>query len=151
MVDFNRRDFRDDFDYTPLYLRYNTGRRVSTNGREFAELLESLCGNWPVPVQSLSLVGHSMGGLVIRSACQYARDGRKSWPQTLKRVVCLGTPHHAPLERAGHAFEHAMKYVPYAEPMLFGKLRSVGIKDLRHGNLLGDPQVHQQVIDCFTR
>ncbi|MCB1729217.1 MAG: alpha/beta fold hydrolase [Halieaceae bacterium] len=130
---------RDDFNFTPLYLRYNTGRHISTNGRELAALLEQLCSNWPVPVKTLSLVGHSMGGLVIRSACQYAQREENTWPQTLKRVVCLGTPHHgSPLERAGHAFDQAMQYVPYAEPMLFGKLRSVGIKDLRHGNLLDE-------------
>ena len=130
---------RDDFGFTPLYLRYNTGRHISTNGRQLAGMLDRLCGNWPVPVQSLSLVGHSMGGLVIRSACQYARETQESWPQLLRRVVCLGTPHHgSPLERAGHTFEQYMKYVPYAEPMLFGKLRSVGIKDLRHGNLLDE-------------
>ena len=54
-------------------------------------------------------------------------------------MVCLGTPHHgSPLEKAGHAFETAMKKLPYAEPMLFGKLRSAGIKDLRHGALLDE-------------
>ena len=129
----------DDFGYTPLYLRYNTGRHISTNGREFAAMLETLCDNWPVPVQSISLIGHSMGGLVIRSACRYAQLEHNAWLGQLRRVVCLGTPHHgSPLEQAGHAFEQVMRHVPYAEPMLFGKLRSVGIKDLRHGNLMDE-------------
>ncbi len=127
---------RDDLGYTPLYLRYNTGRHISTNGRQFSQLLQQLCAAWPVPVQSVSLVGHSMGGLVIRSACWYAQGEQSPWLQQLQRVVCLGTPHHgSPLEKAGHAFESAMKKIPYAEPMLFGRLRSVGIKDLRHGAL----------------
>jgi pimeloyl-ACP methyl ester carboxylesterase len=127
---------RDDLGYTPLYLRYNTGRHISTNGRQFGQMLEELCECWPVPVSSISLIGHSMGGLVIRSACWYARHNRAGWLQRLQRVVCLGTPHHgSPLEKAGHAFETAVQKIPFAEPMLFGRLRSVGIKDLRHGAL----------------
>ncbi len=130
---------QEDLGYTPVYLRYNTGRHISTNGQQFAQLLEELCTGWPVPVQSISLLGHSMGGLVIRSACWYAQCNGGTWLQQLKRVVCLGTPHHgSPLEKAGHAFESTMRKIPYAEPMLFGKLRSVGIKDLRHGALLDE-------------
>jgi hypothetical protein len=80
-----------------------------------------------------------MGGLVIRSACSYAEHNQAQWLQSLRRVVCLGTPHHgSPLEKAGHAFETAMTKLPHAEPMLFGKLRSAGIKDLRHGALLDE-------------
>jgi pimeloyl-ACP methyl ester carboxylesterase len=121
---------------TPLYLRYNTGRHISTNGQEFAQLLQRLRDAWPVPVESISLVGHSMGGLVIRSACWYARRTGARWLDQLQRIVCLGTPHHgSPLEKAGHAFESVMQKIPYAKPMLFGKLRSAGIKDLRYGAL----------------
>lgn len=130
---------RDDLGYTPLYLRYNTGRHISTNGRQFAQMLQELCACWPVAVESVSLIGHSMGGLVIRSACRYAQREQAPWLQNLRRVVCLGTPHHgAPLEKAGHAFETAMQKIPYVEPLLFGRLRSVGIKDLRHGALLDE-------------
>ncbi|MEE4190184.1 MAG: hypothetical protein V2I66_01320, partial [Halieaceae bacterium] len=68
----------------PLYLRYNTGRHISTNGRELAELLDALCARWPVPVESLSLVGHSMGGLVIRSACWYAERANMPWLSDLQ-------------------------------------------------------------------
>ncbi len=125
--------------FTPLYLRYNTGRHISTNGQEFAGLLEALCAAWPVPVESVSLVGHSMGGLVIRSACWYAEQQEASWMSRLQRVVCLGTPHHgAPLERAGHALDLAMRRIPYVEPLAFGRHRSAGIKDLRFGNLLDE-------------
>lgn len=130
---------RDDLGYSPLYLRYNTGRHISTNGQQFAQMLQALCDAWPVPVESVSLVGHSMGGLIIRSACWYAQSQQANWLPYLRRVVCLGTPHHgSPLERAGHAFESTLKKIPYAEPMLFGRVRSVGIKDLRHGALLDE-------------
>jgi len=125
--------------YTPLYLRYNTGRHISTNGRELSQLLQQLCDAWPVRVESLTLVGHSMGGLVIRSACCYADPDEASWLPHLRRVLFLGTPHHgAPLEKAGHFFDVAMRSIQYVEPLMFSKHRSAGIKDLRHGNLLDE-------------
>lgn len=141
-----------DLGYTPLYLRYNTGRHISTNGQEFTGLLQQLYDAWPVPVESFSLVGHSMGGLVIRSACWYAATQQHAWLPKLRRVVCLGTPHHgSPLERAGHALDTAMQKVPYLAPLAFGKHRSEGIKDLRHGNLLDedwqDIPAHQSRLD----
>lgn len=128
---------QDELGMTPLYLRYNTGRHISCNGQEFAELLAQLCEAWPVPIESLSLIGHSMGGLVIRSACHYAERDQRPWLQQLQRVVCLGTPHHgSPLEKAGHALDVIMQKTPYTEPLAFGRQRSAGIKDLRHGDLL---------------
>lgn len=130
---------QQELDVTPLYLRYNTGRHISTNGRELAGMLQALCEHWPVPIESLSLVGHSMGGLVIRSACWYGDQASGDWLASLRRVVCLGSPHHgAPLEKAGHALDLALQRIPYAEPLVFGKQRSAGIKDLRHGNLLDE-------------
>ena len=128
-----------ELDVTPVYLRYNTGLHISTNGRELAELLGRLCANWPVPVESLTLVGHSMGGLVIRSACWYAEQAEAHWLESLKNVLCLGTPHHgSPLEKAGHALDLALRRIPHANPMAVGRVRSAGIKDLRYGNLLDE-------------
>jgi pimeloyl-ACP methyl ester carboxylesterase len=130
---------QDEFGCTPLYLRYNTGRHISTNGQELAQQLQQLCQAWPVPVASLTLIGHSMGGLVIRSACWYAEQAQRPWLQQLRRVVCLGTPHHGShLEKAGHAFDLVMQKIPYTEPLAFGRRRSAGIKDLRHGDLLDE-------------
>jgi len=130
---------QDELGFTPLYLRYNSGRHISTNGQEFSELLEQLCAAWPVPVESLSLIGHSMGGLVSRSACWYATQEQSPWLDSLHRVVCLGTPHHgSPLEKAGHAFDLAMQRLPYTAPLAVGKGRSAGIKDLHHGDLLDE-------------
>jgi pimeloyl-ACP methyl ester carboxylesterase len=125
--------------YTPLYLRYNTGCHISTNGREFSQVLAELCDAWPVPVESLSLIGHSMGGLVIRSACHYAQAEKRAWVRGLKRILFLGTPHHgAPLEQAGHAFDRVVERLPYLAPLALGRHRSAGVKDLRHGNLLDE-------------
>jgi pimeloyl-ACP methyl ester carboxylesterase len=127
-----------DLGYTPLYLHYNTGRPIAVNGREFAESLEQLIAEWPVAVRDLVIVGHSMGGLVSRSACHHAGQARHSWPKKLKKVIFLGTPHHgAPLERAGNGLDMLLGVSPYSAPFAkLGKVRSAGIKDLRHGHLL---------------
>lgn len=127
-----------DFGCTPLYLHYNTGLHVSANGRDLAALLDRLVAQWPQPVEELTLIGHSMGGLVARSACHYAAQEQRAWLPRLARLVCLGTPHHgAPLERIGNWIETILHAVPYAAPFArLGMLRSAGITDLRHGNLL---------------
>jgi pimeloyl-ACP methyl ester carboxylesterase len=129
---------------TPVYLRYNTGRHISTNGQELAGLLQCLIDAWPVPVESLSLVGHSMGGLVIRSSCWYGNQAGRKWLDALRRIVYLGTPHHgSPVERAGHLFDLSMRSIQYVEPLMFGRRRSAGVKDLRYGNLLDEDWAEQ--------
>ena len=126
-----------DLGFTPLYLHYNSGRHVSENGREFAALLERLTAQWPVPLRELVIVGHSMGGLVARSACQHAGDARHAWLALLRKLVFLGTPHHgAPLERGGRLVDGTLGLSPYVRPFArLGKTRSAGITDLRYGNL----------------
>jgi pimeloyl-ACP methyl ester carboxylesterase len=126
-----------DLGYTPVYLHYNSGRHVSENGTDFADLLERLVAQWPLPVQELVIVGHSMGGLVARSACHQAMSARHSWPTALKKLVFLGTPHHgAALERGGHQVDMLFGISPYVAPFArLGKARSAGITDLRFGNL----------------
>jgi len=125
----------DEQGYLPLYLRYNSGLRIASNGRLLAEMLEALIGNWPAPLDELVIIGHSMGGLVARSACHHAREAGHSWPQTLRKLVFLGTPHHgAPLEQGGHGLDLVMQLSPYSRPFArLSKARSAGITDLRHG------------------
>ncbi|WP_374411821.1 esterase/lipase family protein [Hydrogenophaga sp.] len=123
---------------TPVYLRYNTGLHTSTNGRELASLLERLVAAWPVPLERITLVCHSMGGLVSRSAVQVARTAGLRWPTLLRELVFLSTPHHgAPLERAGHGVDLLLAATPFTAPFTrLGQLRSAGITDLRHGHVL---------------
>ena len=124
--------------FTPLYLHYNSGRHVSQNGRDFAALLQQLLHAWPVPVDELVILGHSMGGLVARSACHHAASaGSMAWLRSLTTLVCLGTPHHgAPLERGGRWLDLLLGLSPYVAPFArLGKARSAGITDLRFGNL----------------
>ena len=129
-----------DLDFTPVYLRYNSGLHVSTNGHEFASVLKSLLAAWPVQVESLVIVAHSMGGLVTRSAFHYGKKARHAWCKSLDKIVFLGTPHlGAPLERGGHWIDILLGATPYASPFAkLGKVRSAGITDLRHGSVLDE-------------
>jgi pimeloyl-ACP methyl ester carboxylesterase len=129
-----------DLGYTPVYLHYNTGLHVSSNGRAFAGLIEVLLEQWPVTVKELVIIGHSMGGLVARSACRYGALAGHDWPKRLRKLVFLGTPHHgAPLERGGHWVDVILGVSPYTAPFArLGKIRSAGVTDLRHGNLLDE-------------
>ncbi len=132
-----------DHGYTPLYLHYNSGRHVSTNGRELDTLLERLVAGWPVPIDELVLLGHSMGGLVSRSAIHYAEresGAPRVWRTKLTKLVCIGTPHHgAPLERGGNWLDVLLGVSRYSTPLArLGKLRSAGVTDLRFGNVLDE-------------
>lgn len=79
--------------FTPLYLNYNTGCHISCNGRELREQLQILVKTWPVEVKELTLVGHSMGGLAIRSACSYGDELNLPWPMLLRNALYLGPTH----------------------------------------------------------
>ncbi len=130
-------------DSTPLYLRYNSGLHVSQNGRELSGQLEQLVDQWPEPLEEISVLVHSMGGLLIRSALHLAQQQGLAWPAKLRNIVFLGTPHHgAPLERAGNWLDTLLGSTPYTAPLAqLGKLRSAGVTDLRYGLLLdGDWQ-----------
>jgi pimeloyl-ACP methyl ester carboxylesterase len=124
--------------YTPVSVRYNSGLHTSENGRELATRLEELVTHWPVEVEELTVLAHSMGGLLIRSATHVARREGLKWPNHLKNIVFLGTPHHgAPLEMAGNWVDTMLGSTPYTAPFsALGELRSAGITDLRFGHLL---------------
>jgi hypothetical protein len=129
-----------DLGYTPIYLHYNSGLHISINGREFGDLMEALIRAWPQPIEQLTIIAHSMGGLVARSACHYAALAGHAWPSRLDHLVFLGTPHlGAPLERAGAFADFLLEICPYTAPFArLGKARSAGIKDLRYGYLRDD-------------
>ena len=120
---------------TVLLVRYNTGLHVSTNGLALASLVESLVESWPVPVCQVDLVGHSMGGLVARSAVIAGRDAGHRWAEAAEHLVTLGTPHlGSPIEKGLALLSSSLRIVPESEPIGdFLDLRSSGIKDLRFG------------------
>jgi pimeloyl-ACP methyl ester carboxylesterase len=127
-----------DLGLTPVYVRYNSGRRISHNGRSLSELMESLVAAWPVEVNRVALVGHSMGGLVARSACHRAGEDGAGWVRLMRHSVSLGTPHMgAPLEQAVHVLSAGLAALPETEPLAnFLRRRSGGIRDLRRGSLV---------------
>jgi pimeloyl-ACP methyl ester carboxylesterase len=130
----------EELGCTVLYLRYNSGLHISQNGRAFSALLETLTEQWPCPLDDLTILGHSMGGLVARSACFHAAVQGHAWPKGLRKLVFLGTPHHgSPLERGGQRLDQVLDLSPYSAPLSrLGKARSAGIQDLRHGTITTD-------------
>jgi pimeloyl-ACP methyl ester carboxylesterase len=131
-----------DLGYTPIWVRYNSGLHISDNGARLAALLDQLVLAWPVPVQDLVLVGHSMGGLVARSALHQAGDGtlagQRRWPGLVRDTITLGSPHlGAPLEQGANVLTALLNLVGETRPFATVlAARSVGIKDLRYGNLV---------------
>jgi pimeloyl-ACP methyl ester carboxylesterase len=139
-----------DLGYSCVYLRYNSGQHISANGRAFAALLEVLVKLWPTPLEDMVIIGHSMGGLVSRSAVHYAERAGDQWLGKLRKMIFLGSPHHgAPLERGGNWIDTLLDSTPYTAPLArLGKIRSAGITDLRYGNIIDE---HWQGRDRFER
>jgi pimeloyl-ACP methyl ester carboxylesterase len=136
---------QDELGYTPVFLRYNTGLHISDNGRTLAGVLEALTRGWPDAVEELVLVGHSMGGLVARSACHYGEREGMDFAEAIRHVFCLGTPHlGADLEKGANALAWALAKLPETRPVgRFLNARSAGIKDLRYGSC-----VEEDWCDC---
>ncbi|MCJ7753010.1 MAG: alpha/beta fold hydrolase [Thermoanaerobaculales bacterium] len=133
--------------YMPLYLRFNTGLRISTNGKQLADLLEQFCANYDAAVTELLLIGHSLGGLVIRSACHLGSEAGQGWVSRVRHVVYLGSPHlGAPLEKTTNVATNVLGLFNTTATRVIRDLlntRSAGVKDLRFGNL-----VERDWLDC---
>jgi pimeloyl-ACP methyl ester carboxylesterase len=131
-----------ELGFTPLYVRYNTGLHISQNGRALALLIEQLVASYPRQVEQLVLVGHSMGGLVSRSAAHYGKALDHAWVEKLSHLLAIGSPHFgAPLERAGNVLTSVLGFFDTAGTQVPAKVfnaRSAGIKDLRFGSVLDE-------------
>ncbi|MBL8299917.1 MAG: alpha/beta fold hydrolase [Rhodanobacteraceae bacterium] len=152
--DHNGEDFgtqlERDLGGSAVRLRYNSGRRISANGREFARALQRLVDIHPRAIERLVLIGHSMGGLVCRSACSYAVREELSWCERLRAAICLGSPHlGAPLERIGGRLSAALEATPYTRALAkLTERRSAGVKDLRHGWCSDRDRPHERKDDA---
>jgi pimeloyl-ACP methyl ester carboxylesterase len=143
-----------DLGYVPLYLRYNSGLHISTNGRLLSQILSEICENNPGTIREIIFIGYSMGGLVVRSACHYGEAENAVWVKHVKKIFLLGTPHHGTdLEKLGHLVSVILKKVPniFTKAIAaLGNRRSAGIKDLRFGYLL-DEDWQEQDPDALWR
>lgn len=131
---------KEDFKYEPFYVRYNSGRHISDNGKDLDLLINQLLQNAPKAIKEIVFICHSMGGLVVRSACYYGNKHKSKWVGLTKKIFFIGSPHHgAPLEKFGNAVTTVLGKVPNLFTHLTKKainLRSAGIKDLRYGLLV---------------
>ena len=138
------------FGYTPVYVRYNTGRHISDSGHDLAGLLDGLAAAWPEQVDEILLAGHSMGGLVIRSACHYGREASAAWTGHVRHVFYLGSPHlGAPLARAAGLAGWALGQVPETKPFAALASGPALVKDLRHGYVLDDDWAGCDQVCCL--
>ena len=128
-----------DLGITPLYVRYNSGLSIADNGEALDALLDSLVACYPIPLHELILVGFSMGGLLVRSACHHASMRESLWLPQVKRAIYVGTPHAgAPAERWGRLATRVLRSIPDPYTRLIGQiadLRSAGVKDLGDADL----------------
>jgi pimeloyl-ACP methyl ester carboxylesterase len=134
--------FKRRCGYMPLYLRFNTGLRISNNGKQLADLLERFCARHDAAVTELLFIGHSVGGLIIRSACHQGMRQGHDWVSRVRHVVYLGSPHlGAPLEKATNVATNVLdRFDTTATRVIRDVLntRSIGVKDLRFGNLVDE-------------
>lgn len=127
-----------ELGYTPLYVRYNSGLHVSDNGGSLADLLTQVVADWPCPVEEIILIAHSMGGLVVRSACHQAAVDEREWVSRVRHVFCLGTPHlGSHVEQGANVVGWVLDRLPETRPFANAmNSRSAGIKDMRFGSCL---------------
>ena len=142
-----------DVGATPVYLRYNSGLHISVNGRALADLLERLVDAWPVPIDEISLLGYSMGGLVTRSAMHYGQQTGHRWLTLTRRSFLLAVPlRGSPVEQLAAVAAFSLQTIPNPVTWLLAwvfKQRSAGIKDLRHGYLVDD-EWRAREVDTLT-
>jgi triacylglycerol lipase len=142
-----------DLGHTPFYLRYNSGLHISTNGKRLSSLLEKLVNHYPTKVTEIMLLGHSMGGLVFRSACYYGKKEKKKWVRLVKKIFYLGSPHFGThFEKFGKLTSTILRLIPTIPTnaiAAFIDLRSAGIKDLRHGYITHQDWQKKNADDLF--
>lgn len=121
--------------FSVLRMRYNTGRSVPDNGGDLADLIEKLRLAWPVAVEEVVLIGHSMGGLVARSAVKAAHASGHEWVDLARHIVAIGTPHlGSPIEKAVGFISDGLGLFRETRPLgAFVEQRSAGIKNLGNG------------------
>lgn len=141
---------QQEFKYTPVYLRYNTGLDIHENGKAFSEKMTALLKQYPIEVDEIVLIGYSMGGLIARCA---QVDSESIWTHKVAQCIYIGTPHEgAPLERLGHLTGKLFGQIPRSYFNIWEEwinLRSTGIKSLHSGLSKQEINFHDRVQHCF--
>jgi pimeloyl-ACP methyl ester carboxylesterase len=119
----------------PVLARYNTGLSVRANAAALDDALDVLVRSWPAPVRRVVLIGHSLGGLVVRWALA---EGRGAWRARVQEAVTLGSPHEgAPLARLAGWAERLGLAVDLPATRVLGQLvrqRSASLRDLEQAS-----------------
>lgn len=123
--------------FTPVFVRYNTGMRVSHNRERLSQLLDDIVDNWPAPVHEIALIGHSMGALIARGAVHTGKSAGSTWITRVRHVVSIAAPHHgSPIEKGVHCASRILDRTAEGRPLsAFIDERSAGIKDMRFGTV----------------
>jgi pimeloyl-ACP methyl ester carboxylesterase len=123
---------RRERGFTPIYVRYNSGRPIDDSARELSDVIEKAVVAWPVVAQEILLVGHSFGGLVARDATIQAADSGARWVSRVSHVFMLGTPRGAIIaERWTEATGRRLSSLPETKPLAhLLDTRSAALKDL---------------------
>jgi pimeloyl-ACP methyl ester carboxylesterase len=79
--------------WTPVFVRANTGLPVRNNGAALVALMDALVEDWPVPVERIAFVGHSMGGLIVHAATALDQQEHHQWTRMVTDIVALGAPY----------------------------------------------------------
>ncbi len=118
---------------TVVLVRYPTGRSVEENGLALSDSLDRLTAEWPVPVDRIVLIGHSMGGMVAQRAWRHGVDTRTQWADITTDTFSLGSPFlGSPLEQLVHGASRVLGVTPTSRPLAgFLGSRSAGVRDLR--------------------
>ena len=122
--------------YGVVYLRYNSGLSLRENGALLARLLDT---QWQAGKNAkLLMAGHSMGGLVARSALHHGRDiFQHPWTKDVSHAAYIASPHvGANLEKLGNFANNLLGYSPYTTPLMaLGNIRSRGVRSLRQSHI----------------
>jgi hypothetical protein len=124
-----------DEGWSSVYVRSNTGLPIAESGVALSAVLSRLVEAWPTEVRRIALVGHSMGGLIVRAACAVSTDADRTWTDRVTDVVLLGSPNlGSPVERSIARGVRLAHRVPELAPVArVFEQRSAGVLDLHDG------------------
>lgn len=124
-----------ELGYYPVFIRFNPGLHISSNGKKLSHLLGGFCKY--LESEKLNVISYSQGGLIFRSALYYEREFNYKWREKIAKVLFISSPDRGSyLEKIGFWIGFLFEISPNLALKIIGmlgNLRSDGIKDLSHG------------------